>query len=205
MITAPSDAGIKATDTQAADIFRAPLLEAVLTDLRTRERVSVLDAGPARGRTLAFFSQGRHRLAFADAITTLAEEGYTADGTEPGALLPDLGNQPLDLVLCWDLPNYLAQKQFAAVLEPIAGASSSATLIHCIVAYSAQRIPERPGDHAILPDASVSRRVSGGERPAPKYPMADLDRFLPRYVMERSVLLRNGFQECLLRCRRPGA
>ena len=203
VIATPPDTRAPTGDSPAPGIFRAPLLESVLAELPRRGRQVILDLGPARERTLDYFlSAGPNRLVVADIVDALAQG--TADPAAP-ALLPAFGEQPPDLVLGWDLPGYVDQKVLATVLDRIAAASRGGTLLHCMVVYSARSVPRRPPHHCILPDASVSRRPRDGEEmPATSCPIGDLERLLPRFAMERSVLLRNGFQECLFRCRQPG-
>jgi hypothetical protein len=115
-------------------------------------------------------------------------------------LLPARGGELMDIVLCWDLINYLNQPALNAVMECIALRCKRGALAHGLVYYSAKAMPERPSTFLPLDAQRIIQRVTPGrERPAPRYSPEDLARCMPRYSVERGRLLRNGMQEFLFR------
>ena len=94
------------------DALNAPLFHSVIERMENVGRVVVLDLGTARTETIALFGRFRCRLDIAD----LADGIDAVNATEPTpkalrdrveALLPARRREPTDLVLCWDLLNYL--------------------------------------------------------------------------------------------------
>jgi len=133
-------------------------------------------------------------------------------------LLPRRSPRPVDVVLCWDLLNYLERRPLAALMERIAKRAAKGTLVHALIVYSAPRMPATPqewfpvfpppaqkgarGTQAASGTSEVGLKAvpaGGGDRPAPRYTPDDLRRCLPAYTIDRGVLLANGMQEFLFR------
>jgi hypothetical protein len=187
-----------------AEALNAPLFHYVIERMHAGDRWVVLDLGAARTETIAVLSQFRCRLDIADLADGL--EALSAE-TDPRrlrelveTLLPPKRKEPTDVVFCWDLVNYLTRPALAAVMEGIAARGRPGTLAHCLVVYSAAKMPVRPG---IFVPVDEQRLLNVGpaqaERPAPRYSPEDLAQSMPRYTVERGRLLRNGMQEFLFR------
>lgn len=184
--------------------LNAPLFRSLMERMHEGGRSVVLDLGPAQPRTIALLSHFRCRLDIAD-----IEEGFAGlkDDTEPDtlgekieALLPAKREEPTDLVLCWDLLNYLTRPALTALMDCIADRGHSGMLAHALVAYSNTRMPAAPNRYAPTDDYSLSvTPVTDEQREAPRYNLEDLRQCLPRYRRERAMLLRNGMQEFLFR------
>jgi hypothetical protein len=164
----------------------------------------VLDLGAARSETIRTFGRFRCRLDIcdlADGLATLRDE------TDPRVLrqtvetlLPRRGTEGIDIVLCWDLINYLSAPALTAVMEGIAARCKSGALAHGLVYYSMRTMPQQPGCFVPVDDQRlINKALPGPERPAPRYSPEDLARCMPRYTVERGRLLRNGMQEFLFR------
>ena len=116
------------------------------------------------------------------------------------ALLPPRRTEQTDIVLCWDLINYLNQPALTAVMECIALRCKRGALAHGLVYYSAKSMPQRPSTFIPVDDHHIIQHLNPGiERPAPRYSPEDLARCMPRYSVERGRLLRNGMQEFLFK------
>lgn len=182
----------------------APLFRRLLELQSADRRAVVLDLGPARTETVALFSQFRCRLEFTD-----LGDGYEQLNAETDplllhqmveALLPRRRQEPADIVLCWDLLNYLQRPALKALMARVAARSRPGTLAHALIAYSEPRMPARPDRYAALPDGRlIIRHMTGAECAAPRYTPEDLRNCLPDYTVESAMLLRNGMQEFLLR------
>jgi hypothetical protein len=193
-----------ATPPLAAAPLNAPLFHSLMQRLAVGGRWIVLDLGRARSDTIRTFGQFRCRLdivALADGVDALNTE------TEPRALRRHVeellllrGREATDIVLCWDLINYLAPPALAALMECIAARCKPGAFAHGLVYYAAQRMPERPGHFVPVDDRHLMNSAPlGRDRPAPRYSPEDLARCMPRYTVERGRLLRNGMQEFLFR------
>lgn len=167
----------------------------------------VLDLGPARMETVALFSQFRCRLEFVDLGDSLDQLNGEADPLLlrelVESLLPRRRQEVADIVLCWDLLNYLQRPALKALMARVAARSRPGTLVHALIAYSEPRMPARPERCAALPDGRlIIKHTTGADCAAPRYTPEDLRHCLPDYSVESAMLLKNGMQEFLLRSMR---
>ena len=182
----------------------APLFHSLIKRLQTGGRWVVLDLGTVHSATIRELGKFRCRLEFvelADGLDSLNGEidprriRQTAD-----ALLPPRRTEQTDIVLCWDLINYLNQPALTAVMECIALRCKRGALAHGLVYSSAKSMPQRPSTFIPVDDQHILQQLNPGiERPAPRYSPEDLARCMPRYSVERGRLLRNGMQEFLFK------
>jgi hypothetical protein len=185
----------------------APLFRRLLEQQSADRRAVILDLGAARTETVALFGQFRCRLEFAD-LGDCCDQLNTE--TDPlllqqmvESLLPRRRREPFDIVLCWDILNYLQRPALKALMEQVAARCRPGTLAHALIAYSTPRMPAKPDRYAALPDGHlIIRHVTGADCPAPRYTPEDLRHCLPDYNVESAVLLKNGMQEFLLRSMR---
>jgi hypothetical protein len=181
----------------------APLFHSLIQRLQSGGRWVVFDLGAAHTATLRVLGQFRCRVEIVDLADGLDSLNGEIDARRirqrAEALLPRKG-EPADIVLCWDLINYLNQPALNAVMEGIALRCKRGALAHGLVYYSAKAMPERPSTFLPLDDQRIVQHMQPGrERPAPRYSPEDLARCMPRYSVERGRLLRNGMQEFLFR------
>jgi hypothetical protein len=182
----------------------APLFRRLVEGLSPDRRAVVLDLGLARAETVALFSPFRCRLDVADLADGLDELIAEPDPAllpeRVEALLPPRRSEPTDIVLCWDLLNYLPRPALTALMDNLASRSRPGTWVHFMVVYSGTRMAARPNHYAPRSDGTLlTIPVTRTEREAPRYSSEDLSRCLRGYTAESSVLLRNGMQECLYR------
>lgn len=189
--------------------MRVPLLNALAERLQDGRRWVILDFGPARSGTIAFCNRFRCRLEVADLARDLGTLNSAAEPAEIArraeAVLPPRGDR-VDLVLCWDLLNYLQRPALAALMDRVAARTRAGTLVHALIVYSAVRMPAIPCSCVPVfdPDSGDAVRLLGppgttGERDAPRYTPDDLRRCLPAYRLDRGTLLSNGMQELMFR------
>ena len=184
--------------------FNAPLFRSLVVNLPARDRWVVLDLGAARTQTVSLFGQYHCRLDIADlanevdALNACSEPQLARNAVD--ALLPSCKGETTDLVLCWDIMNYLERAALNAVMSRIAARSRSGTLVHALIFYSHTHMPMQPGcfvpqeDNYLLDVATPH-----GERPATRYTPDDLKQCLAGFSIERAMLLSNGMQEFLFR------
>jgi hypothetical protein len=182
----------------------APLFHSLMQRLQSGGRWVVLDLGAAHSATIRALGKYRCRLEIVDLADGLDSLNGELDARRirqrAEALLPQRRGEPTDVVLCWDLINYLNQPALNAVMECIALRCKRGALAHGLVYYSAKAMPERPSTFLPIDDQRIVQHLQPGrERPAPRYSPEDLARCMPRYNVERGRLLRNGMQEFLFR------
>lgn len=190
-----------------AGSVNAPLFRRLIELQSADRRTVILDLGPARMETVALFSQFRCRLEFVDLsdscdrLNTETDPLLLCELAE--SLLPRRRQEATDIVLCWDLLNYLQRPALKALMTRVAARSRPATLVHALIAYSAARMPARPDRYAALPDGRlIVQPTTGADCAAPRYSPEDLRHCLPDYTVESAMLLKNGMQEFLLRSMR---
>ena len=180
----------------------SPVLHALLDGMQEERRYTILDLGPACGANVAFFSRFSCRLHIADVMEAVAALDAGLEEEDLERRIADLLPQQetcFDLILCWDVLNYLprpALKLFAGRLARFAGRD---TRVHAYVS-SLRELPAQPPRYTLLEDGRVRYTVSPGEaRNCPRYSQPELLRLMPTLRVERGVLLRNGMQEYLFR------
>lgn len=188
----------------APEALNAPLFQSVIGGLDPAARFVVLDLGRVRTETIAVFTGYRCRLEIGDladgldVLNAATEAKVLREQVEE--LLPPKRREPLDLVLCWDLLNYLSRPAIAVLMDSIAARGRRGMLAHCLVFYSAPQMPTRPGCWVPLDAGRLTNLDRApAERKAPRYTPEDLGLCMPRYTAERARLLRNGMQEYLFR------
>ena len=184
--------------------FNAPLFRTITGRLDTGGRWVVLDLGAAHRQTVSFFSQYRCRLDVADLGEGLEDLNAESDPRRleaaAEALLPMRHAETTDIVLCWDVLNYLETPALTALMSRVAARAGTGTLVHALIVYSDKHMPAQPRNFIPLDDCSLfDLSAYQDERPAPRYTPVALKECLAGYVMDRAALLSNGMQEFLFR------
>ena len=195
----PAVAAVKSS-APAPEGLSAPLFHSLIQRLQSGGRWVVLDLGAVHSATIRSLGQFRCRLEIVDLAEGLDSLNGEIDARRirqrAEALLPARHTELTDVVLCWDLINYLNQPALNAVMECIALRCKRGALAHGLVYYSAKAMPDRPTTFVPVDDQHIVQLLKPGrERPAPRYTPEDLSRCMPRYSVERGRLLRNGMQE----------
>jgi hypothetical protein len=186
------------------DALSAPLFHSLMQRFAAGGRWVVFDLGAAHSATIRAFGRFRCRLEIVDLAQGLDLLNGEIDPRlmrqRAEQLLPARRPEQADIVLCWDLINYLNQPALNALMECIALRCKRGALAHGLVYYSTKAMPERPSTFVPIDDQRIQHKAaSGRERPAPRYTPEDLARCMPRYSVERGRLLRNGMQEFLFK------
>ena len=187
--------------------LHAPLFQELLAGLDATKRHVILDLGAASTAMLALLGRSRCRVEIADLAhfggiknLNMAEHGPAlADAAE--SLLPNpLPENAIDLVFCWDLPNYLTLDALPALMGAIGRRARPGALAHALIFYADRDMKEHPGRFVPTADGElIDHSASGAVMAAPRYSPEDLGRSMGRFVIERARLLSNGMQEFLFR------
>lgn len=187
--------------------LRAPLLESSVKAFADDQRHVILDLGVVRSGTVAVFGGRRSRLDVAGLEVGRGQglESMQADDFRRlvrSALMP-VDHEPLDLVLCWNLFNYLSTDQIGIVVNELAPRCRPGTRLHALIEYSARTMPATPPSFSPAgPGLLVAEVAAGPQVATPRYSARDLESCMPGFEHERTMLLGNGMQEYLFR-RRP--
>ncbi len=182
-------------------------LKHVLRRFRALGGSRVLDLGPALGRNVQFLSPFISKLFIADLYNTIrSQAGRSAlDRAKLDRILakdlPKPEEPAVDLILVWDLLNYLDRQQVSTLGRHLAGLCRRDTLVLALLS-TLHTIPELPGRYLMLdPETLRHENDSKRERRSPGYKEPDLERLMPAFEVETSYLLRSGIQEYVLTTR----
>jgi hypothetical protein len=187
--------------------LRVPLFETAIRALDDEQRHVVLDLGVARSGTVSLCNGRRCRLDVM-ALEAGAESGLDQlEAEEFSALvksaLPPAAGESVDLVLCWNLLNYLSTEQIATILAELAPRCRPGCRVHALIEYSARSMPATPLCLTPAgPGMLEAVLVDGQQVPAPRYSARDLEQCMPGFAHERTMLLGGGMQEYLFRRKR---
>jgi hypothetical protein len=181
--------------------FKAPLLDRLLDLVEVPSRQVVLDLGGPSQALLDRLSATRPcRVEIADFVARdalrLADVDEDAGPAWIDAILPAPNAEPLNLIFCWDLPNYLSLHAFRELTGVFGKRAAAGCKLHMLIAYSKREMPATPARYRIREDGQLIQRLPNDElAPAPRYSPEDLGRAVGGFRYERGVLLANGMQE----------
>jgi hypothetical protein len=191
------------------DALNVPLFRALVDQLDATGRRSILDLGAASTPMLALLGRSRCRVEIADFASDGGVGRMNADDAPIDALvrlaeslLPEHrgDDAALDVVFCWDLPNYLKPRPLSVLMNVIAARANPGAIVHALIVYSERSMPDRPGRFVPTEESKlVNRNRPGSEIAAPRYSPDDLRRIMGRFTIDRAMLLANGMQEFLFR------
>ena len=184
-------------------VFRSLGLGALLQQLEEGRLYSILDLGPARAGNLDFWAPTARRISFEDYYCTWAAKGFVKP-EEGGSYFPLLAkllsfreDARFDIVLAWDIFNYLDHDHVCALVEYIGRSCPPGAILMALVS-SAAMIPARPTVFRIRDREHLSYENSSPiMRPSPRYQPRDIARMIPGFQVMHSFLLRHGIQEYL--------
>lgn len=186
------------------DALNAPLYRLVVDQLEAPRRWVILDLGAPSTPMLDVLSAFRSRVEIADLVGNDGIARLNTDALEgrpdASAVLPGRGEEPIDIIFCWDMLNYLSPAAVAALMREIAARARPGTLAHGLIVYSDATMPATPGRW--VPDGPgrlLNRNKGGAEVKAPRYSPESLGKIMEPFAIERGVLLANGMQEFLFR------
>ena len=182
-------------------------LKLVLQNLRRQERPRLLDLGPAVGANVSFLTYYRCKFFIADLFHSLRSQ---RDGLDWDAevldrtmaeQLPYQDQQRFDLILAWDLLNYLERQEMQVLGRHLGRLCKPSDLLFAMLS-TRKRIPDRPTRFSIVDLETLAYdNPSKFGRPCPLYKEPDLGRLMSDFEVETSFLLRNGMQEYVLALR----
>ena len=187
--------------------LHAPLFRDLVAGLDSTERHVVVDLGAASTTMLALLGRSRCRVEILD----LAHFGGIdrLNTIEPGPALDDAAGslipnrQPVDgvdLVFCWDLPNYLTLGALSALMHAIGRCARPGALAHALICYAERDMKEHPGRFVPTADGDlVDYNATSTAITAPRYSPEELGKSMGGFVIDRARLLSNGMQEFLFR------
>lgn len=178
---------------------RCPLLLSHLETRNPQRRIVIADTARASRRSLSAYGALRGRFAFLGVPDDLSTGAADVPGGLSGAL-KRYGVRGQDLMLLWDLPNYVTADELPGLAGTARRWLRPGGLLHMLLASSQRRVASRPGHFEILPGWSgIVVQQDEPLREAPRFTPWQVEQAFQGFEIERSVLLRSGMQEYLLR------
>ncbi len=176
---------------------------ALVDGIRRDHKLQVLDLGPAVGANVEFLSRFDCKLFIEDLYSALAgrtgppsaEETLRPQDVEELLPLPETAR--FDIVLTWDLFNYLDRDELRRLMRHLARFCRPGAVLLAFISIQKQ-MPAQPIRFRILDERNLLyEQRSAHQRPAPRYASYDLGALLDGFRIDRSFLLRHGIQEYL--------
>lgn len=180
---------------------RSPGLSLITAHLCNERKQHVLDLGSAATPTIEYLCELQCKL-YVEQFASLLEQLDMA-GEDASAIINQLPSYApglhFDVVLAWDLLNYLNPPTLAALIARLSPFCKQGTLLFALISTGKQ-IPKVPvrfkiaGKDRLRYDFSLDRLRDG-----PQYSTPALLKMLPDFSLVRSYLLQNNMQEYVLR------
>ncbi len=189
--------------TAAEPVVRRSLALAALFDEIRGRKVTVLDLGSAVGSNVEFLSHYGCKLYIEDLYAALASRVSTEEDDIAGPeffaeFLPVPEDTRFDVVLAWDLFNYLRRKELAYFGEQLRRYTEPGAMTFALMSYHKQ-IPAQPFRFKIQDEEHlIYDRRTTAERPSPRFVPYEVTGLLKGFRVDRSFLLQHGIQEYLL-------
>ena len=184
-------------------VLNAPLFRQLVGQLDGAGRRIVLDLGAASTPLLSLLGRSRCRVEIADLAVEGGIDRLNSDAPVDvlvalaASLLPEhQADDAVDLVLCWDLLNYLKPHAMSALMSAIAARGRPGMLAHALIVYSERSMSERPGRYVPTEDLKLLDRATPTAMiAAPRYSPEFLGSNMGNFAIEHARLLGNGMQE----------
>ena len=184
----------------------SPLLFGVLQALDPETRIEVLELAPATAGLLDYFSQFHSKLYLPGCRDELLALCVNNDEDAPplsrifNRCIPwPNSNNTLDLVLLWDLPNYLDKQVLSALITYLAPHVTKRTVVHTYI-HTRQTMPAHPGDYQLTHENNVTVDLAAAwNASSPMYYQELINKVFAPFRVQRGMLLANGLQEYILR------
>ena len=202
----PADATPRRASLATADEGRlnSLALGVLMEHVGDRRDCCVLDLGPGFGANVEFLSRFAKRIVIEDFYRTLAEiaEPFTGDDRlycpVYETLLPYGGQNPFDVILLWDLLDYLDRDDIRRLARHLQRLCHRGSLIVAMISTQ-HKIPLIPANFKIVGQDGLSREsTTTAQRDCPRHSQVRLLELMPGFRVKRSFLLRGGMQEYLL-------
>lgn len=193
------------SEASATDLQRpSKALPLLLGQLSEDQKKVVLDLGGAMGANVRYLSRYSCKLYIADLFATLLhDQPASLEDPEVDFLSRceealDLDSRDrVDLILAWDLFDYLRPDQIRSLAALLGPYCHENTVLFALASYHKQ-ISARPGSYEILSHDTLLYHPTGiALRSSPQHKEPDLERALTGFEVEQSFLLRHGQHEYL--------
>lgn len=193
-------------DPFAPNAFRSPGLELLMSRLETEDHPEILDLGPPVEANIDFFADVRCRLHIEDLyrhlITQIVPVGPEENpelrlGEAVEAALVHDSDAKFDVILGWDLFNYMSPDLIRVLMRRIGRCCRPGTLLFLMIS-NLEALPGGPARITLQPGGCLAYAPSNDSLvPNPRYTPLALERMMSRFGLLHSFLLGEGMQDYL--------
>jgi len=170
-----------------------------------RPGAAVLDFGPALSANIAIFRRLQARMRVLDFERTLLETdlwrppqklpAWERDVVAALDLAPD---ERFDLVLAWDLPNYLGRERWPVIARQLVEHLAAGGMVH-LLARTGHEMPALPAHFRITAAETIREETRSTDLlEPPRFSHGEIERLNPGLAAAKSFLDKHGLQEFLL-------
>ena len=181
--------------------YSSVVLREIVSRLRSGSRKTVLDLGPPSGDNLQFFAARGCKFFISDFFDSLLKEGHAARRDAAAfrracaQLLPFPEDTRFDLILAWDLLDYLQLSEVEGLMQHLRRFSHEGTRMMALVSIY-QQIPDQPCLFSLQDEYRVHfEACSRGLRESLRHKEPDLVGRMMGFEVENCMLLRQGIKE----------
>ncbi len=183
----------------------SPVFASLIDVMGKKASWVILDLSPARAANLELLSRFRCKLFFEDAHELI--ESFTGDSSADEITLKSWleqwtagsGAGSIDVMLAWDIFNYLEPRLCKIFIDHVTPLLRPDAHLYLLV-YSQKEMPALPMQFkALAANKMECQPLSHATRPSPRFNQTELMKRLRGFSVVKSVLLRNGMQEYLLK------
>ena len=184
--------------------FRSPSLGFIRNHLAAERKHAVLDLGLPCGSNVDFFARVPCTLYVEDLFDSLPDlpppdedEGAESWDRRVEQCLAHDPKVHFDLILAWDLINYMHPDLFRALMKRLSQSCRSGTLLYVIIS-TAPAIARRPAKLSVSGEDRVRYHGEAPlDKPNPRYTPLKVERMMPGFRLLHSFLLGGSLQEYL--------
>lgn len=183
------------------EVFKSLGLQELCRLVQSLDSRSILDLGGAWGVNIRFWSTFSPSIYVGDLHSSVPAIQPTGDetsaGPEWGRLMAIPENSRFDVILAWDLLNYLEQPQVISLIQYLLRFCRRGALLFALI-YDRQQMPAVPTVFKIKDEENlIYESRTSDTRPCPRHQPREVQRMFAGFRISSSFWLRNGVQEYL--------
>ena len=182
---------------------RSLALKSLTEALDPARKHHLLDLGAATGSNVEFLGTFASRIEIEDLYSTLSSSGFFDRIGEPTEeycfekLMPFPASARFDIILCWDLLDYLKPEEIQALIRYLNRFCRRGTYLF-VLSSTVKDIPAKPIRFKIQDQETIIYEYQTTQTlPAPRYTARDFSHMLPGFHIQGSYQLKHGMQEYL--------
>jgi hypothetical protein len=183
-------------------VFSSLGLEALFQRLQGISPCSILDLGPVRSKSIEFWSQFNPVIYMADLRSQLplpifASEVLQAAEPDWSLLLALPADSRYNVILAWDLLNYLELPSISSLIRYLKHFSLPGTILFTLI-FDQKQMPKIITIYRIVDETHLAYEYDGAEmRACPRHQPRALAGVMQQFQISNSFRLRNGIVEFL--------